>query len=255
MNMKKIVFFIVVMMSVMSCLNKGSYSQSGYADVNFEFSQEFYKTNFKDSLFFVADGDEGFTQISGYNSMNYMLVFGSCQLGSSFRGGFMMSYLKGEANGKLTADPAENDMYRVHAASGAVSSQTYAVFYDNPNDSMMPKHDIEFLYKDFGTCQVNACYVNNTTLVARKVQEHFVDGDKLVLKATGHRHDGTTAEADIVLAEFTESKDSVMYNWSVFDLSKLGAVDYVDFKVSSTNPEVPGYFCLDGLLAGIKVEF
>jgi hypothetical protein len=46
-----------------------------------------------------------------------------------------------------------------------------------------------------------------------------------------------------------------MYNWTPFQLSSLGTVDYVDFEVVSTNPEVPGYFCLDGYLASIKVEY
>ena len=46
-----------------------------------------------------------------------------------------------------------------------------------------------------------------------------------------------------------------MYNWSVFDLSSLGEVDYIDFEVTSTNPEVPGYFCMDGLLSTIVIEY
>jgi hypothetical protein len=76
-----------------------------------------------------------------------------------------------------------------------------------------------------------------------------------VLKATGVKSDGTTVATSITLAEYTEAKDSVMYNWSVFDLKPLGLVEFIDFNVESTNPNVPGYFCLDGLLAGIKVEY
>ena len=91
--------------------------------------------------------------------------------------------------------------------------------------------------------------------VARKISECFQDGDKLVLKVTGIRADGSKAEKSITLAEFTEAKDSVMYNWSVLDLSTLGDVDYVNFDVTSTNPDVPGYFCLDGYMASINVEF
>ena len=54
---------------------------------------------------------------------------------------------------------------------------------------------------------------------------------------------------------YAEAKDTVMYNWSVFDLSKLGDVDYIDFEVMSTNPDVPEYFCMDGFLAAIQVEY
>jgi hypothetical protein len=57
------------------------------------------------------------------------------------------------------------------------------------------------------------------------------------------------------LAEYTEAKDSVMYNWTAFPLSTLGAVDFIDFDLESTNPQVPEYFCLDGLLASIMIEY
>ena len=92
-------------------------------------------------------------------------------------------------------------------------------------------------------------------MVARKVRENFVDGDKLTLKAIGHKHDGTTVETSIVLAEYTEAKDSVMYNWTQFNLASLGAVDYIDFEINSTNASVPGYFCLDNLVAGVQIEY
>ena len=75
------------------------------------------------------------------------------------------------------------------------------------------------------------------------------------MKAKGTKFDGSVSEVSIVLAEYTEAKDSVMYNWTSFDLSKLGVVNFVDFEVESTNPQVPGYFCLDGYLASISVMF
>ena len=120
---------------------------------------------------------------------------------------------------------------------------------------MRPKYDIEFAYKELGACAPLGCYVNNTTLVARKIKEHFKDGDKLILKAKGTLADGTITETSIVLAQYTEAKDSIMYNWTPFSLSSLGAVDYVDFEVHSTNPDVPGYFCLDGYLASLNIEY
>lgn len=252
--MKKFLFFIAVAFSVMSCLDGGSFSQSYTADVTFEFSDNIYHNSFKDSLYFIPAGENGITG-EGFVYGNYPLVFAQKQVGGVFQGGFVMSYLKGEKDGKLTKPAAENDKFRVHASGGAAASKTYAVFYDNPVETVMPKYHIEFGYKDVGTCTPLACYVNNTTLVARKISESFKDGDKLVLKVTGIRHDGSKAEKSITLAEFTEAKDSVMYNWSVLDLSTLGDVDYVNFDVTSTNPDVPGYFCIDGYLANIKVEY
>ena len=245
--MKKILFCVAVALTMISCL-EGSYTQSYTADVTFELSNDVYANSFKDSLFVLSEGE-------GFVYMSYPLVFMQKQLSGTYQGGFMMSYLKGEADGKLSKAPAENDAYRVHALMGASGSSTYAVYYENPVESMRPKHDIEFGYKGLGTCTPLGCYVNNTTLVARKIKEHFKDGDKLVLKAKGTLADGTAKETSIVLAQYTEAKDSVMYNWTPFTLTSLGAVDYVDFEVVSTNPEVPGYFCLDGYLASIDIEY
>ncbi len=246
--MKKILFFAAVALAMVSCMSKGSFSQSYTADVTFECSSGIYANSFKDSLYVAPEGE-------GFVYMNYPFVFMQKQLDGKFHGGFLMSYLKGEANGMLGKAPADNDAYRVHAATGATGSNTYAVYYENPVESMRPKHDIEFMYRGLGTCAPLGCYVNNTTLVARKIKEHFKDGDKLVLKAKGTLPDGTTRETSIVLAEYTEAKDTVMYNWTAFGLSSLGAVDYVDFEVVSTNPDVPGYFCLDGYLASVAIEY
>lgn len=248
--MKKILFCVAVAFSMISCLEGGSFKQSYIADVTFEFSQSTYANYFKDSLYVATEG-EGFTY------MDYPILFAQKQMAGSFQGGFLMSYLKGEGDGFLTKPESENDAYRVWSAAGADNSTTYAVYYENPIESMRPKYDIEFGYKGVGTSYSTplGCYVNNTTLVARKIKEHFKDGDKLILKAKGTLADGTITETSIVLAQYTEAKDSIMYNWTPFSLSSLGAVDYVDFEVHSTNPDVPGYFCLDGYLASLNIEY
>lgn len=246
--MKKILIFLIAAYAAVSCLSKSSFSQSYTADFTFEFSPDTYSNLFKDSLYVMTEGDAFF-----YGQ--YPVFFYQKQLNGTFHGAFLLSYLKGEKNGELVKEPADNDAYRVHSASGATGSMTYSVFYDNPVTSMMPAHDCEFGYKSVGKFTPLGCYVNNTTLVARKIKEHFKDGDKLVLKAIGVRADGTKTEASITLAEYTEAKDSVMYNWTAFGLSSLGAVDYLDFEVQSTCQDVPGYFCLDGLLAGVSIEY
>ena len=246
--MKKILSLCLVAVSAISCLTQGSFSQSYVADITFDFTDKVYQTSFKDSVYVLSEG-------SGFAYGQYPIVFTQKYLDGKFQGGFLMSCLKGEGNGKLDEAAKGNDLYRVHSKSGADGTKGYAVFYNNPVESMMYPHDIEFGYKDAGSFTPYSCYVNNTTYVARAIKENFVDGDKLVLKATGHRHDGSTAAASIVLAEYTEAKDSVMYNWTKFDLSTLGSVDYVDFELNSTNSSVPAYFCIDGLLAGVQIEY
>ena len=253
--MKKILILLVAAFVAISCLNGGSYSQSYTADITFDFTNSSW---FKDSLYVMSDGE-------AFMFGSYPIFFYQKQENGTFQGGFLISYLKGEPNGELNKEPMSNDAYRVHAATGALSSgviingspsyNAYAVYYDNPNASMMPKYDIEFGYRELGTFTPYGCYVNNTTLVARKIQEHFKDGDKLVLKATGVTAGGIKRETSITLAEYTEAKDSVMYNWTPFTLSSLGTVEYIELEIESTCPEVPGYVCIDGLLAGVTVEY
>ena len=248
--MKKIVVLLFVAFAAVSCLDKGSYSQSYMADITFEFSDPVYTSSFKDSLYVLKSG-EG----DGFLYMQNPLLFSQKTMNSVFQGGFLMSCLKGGKDGALSDEPKDNDAYRVNAPSGSVGSRTYAVFYNNPVESMMLPHDIEFGYKDAGAFSPTGCYVNNTTLVARKVKEYFTDGDKLVLKAIGTKHDGSKVETSITLAEYTQAKDSVMYSWTAFPLNSLGAVDFLDFDLESTNPNIPEYFCLDGLLASIIIEY
>ena len=247
--MKKFIILIFIACTLVSCLSKsGSYSQTYTANITFEFSETAYANSFKDSIFVMTEGD-------GFLYMQHPLFFSQRYSNGVVQGGFSMSYLKGEKNGALTREPKANDAFRVYAETGHNASKTYAVFYDNPQESMMPPHDIEYGYKNSGYLTPQGCYVNNTTLVARKIKENFKSGDKLVLKAIGVKSDGSTVETSIKLADFTEKRDSVMYNWTEFPLSSLGTVDYIDFEVESTNPNVPAYFCLDNLVAGIQVEY
>ena len=246
--MKNILVFILTVLTAASCLDSGSYSQTYTADITFEFSETAYKESFTDSIYVMNEGN-------AFLYMQYPIFFAQTYSDGVVKGGFTMSILKGEKGGALTREPMANDAFRVNAESGQNGSKTYAVFYDSPIAADMPEHDLEYGYKNNGYMTPSGFYVNNTTLVARKVKECFQDGDKLVLKAIGVKSDGSTAETSIKLAEFTEAKDSVMYNWTPFPLSSLGIVDYIDFKVESTNPQVPGYFCMDSFVAGIYVEY
>lgn len=98
-------------------------------------------------------------------------------------------------------------------------------------------------------------YVNNTAEVVEAVKQNFVDGDRLVLKATGYLNGTKTGEAEIELAEYTEQKDSIIVNWTPFDLDKLGKVQYVEFEMISTKDNIPTAFCMDDMVARISLEY
>ena len=246
---RNFIVLITVALMAASCLGDASYSNKYTADITFEFDESVYKNYFgADSTYVLKDEDQGFYY-------DPSLVFGQTHEADTFLGGFLLSFLPGEANGALLKPEHVNDRYRVNAPTGATKSKCYVVFYDNPDNTKMPDPHMVFTYRGLGTCTIAGCYVNNTTLVARKVKEHFQDGDKLVLKAIGTTASGAKTETSITLAEYSEAKDTVMYSWTAFQLSALGAVDYIDFEIESTCPDVPGYVCIDGLLAGVAIEY
>lgn len=248
--MKRILLFFAMAFSLVSCLNS-NFSSVYNVTYTFEYTtNSVYEKEFsQDSIAVIADDGIGFSWLET------SLTFGQKASSKQFLGGFVMSYLQGEEKGALAKDENSNDRFRVYAPSGCDKSRTYTVFYDNKIDSMMPSEDIAFTYKSIGTCVMSDCYVNNTTLVARKIKEHFQEGDKLVLKATGYLKNSPTGSSSIVLAEKTAAKDSIMYTWSRFDLVPLGSVDRIDFTIESTNENVPTYACIDNVKASFELVY
>ena len=62
-----------------------------------------------------------------------------------------------------------------------------------------------------------------------------------------------TGRAEITLAERTSAVDSVMYNWTKFDLSNLKAVDMINFElVIPEGKAIPATVCMDDLMAQIE---
>ncbi len=244
--MKRIILFSLILLTAASCLKDAGWSTSYSLRVTFEFPDNVYPSYFDaDSLFYDKEG-------KGFSWGNTVLAFNQKTVDNEFCGGFLMSYQKGLPEG--TGLSEMDGTWRPNSPAGAYGSKTYAVFYDNPAEGMMPEKDMVFTHSYFGTCILNSCRVNNTALVAGKVQEHFEKGDKLVLKATGYLAGQKTGEAEFVLAEFSSQKDSIVSAWTNFDLDKLGSVDEVDFKVISPNEQVPGYFCIDEISANIALE-
>ena len=74
-----------------------------------------------------------------------------------------------------------------------------------------------------------------------------------MLTATGYLDGKETGKAEIYLADFRDSKDSVVTSWTPFALNKLGNIEYIDFELTSSKTEVPQYFCLDNFYANITL--
>lgn len=255
--MKKISIFITLAVLMVSCLPDGEYTRTYPVEATFEYSIDYKQEFGQDSLFFNDSHGYGF----GWDYLTFRHNVDT--VGKVFKGGMLLSYLSGR-----TFDPADslsmaqgdsaafaNDAFRLNSPSMFWNSKTYAVYYADPDESMMPEHDVEFMATEIGTCTMGLCYINNTRYVAYKVAQHFEDGDRLTLRATGYLKGTKTGENSIALADYSVQKDSIVSRWTMFDLSNLGEVDKVDFEVLSTKEEVPAYFCMDNFTASVTINY
>ena len=237
---KSLLLVIAVAFLAASCMNKSAFSQKYVTVTTFDYSNINYVEVFgSDSTYFDAT--------NGIGLMWDDLVFFHKVESGLFQGGFMLSYLKAAGTDEKPAEYVPND-YKV-AGTPFATRNVYAVFHQNPY-SEMPKHDIQFTASAYGTCTMTQCWVNNTDAVYEAVKRSLNSGETLKLVATGYLNEKVTGTAEIMLAA-----DTTMYNWTKFDLTKLGSVDAVDFELVCDNPAIPKYFCLDELTASINIEY
>lgn len=242
--MKKILFLFIAAFCAASCFDDGSgmgqkYSLAAtfqYSGVSFRSDSTF--VNHKDTIGF------GFDVLNFYHNLDEGLV--------RTEGGFTLSCAEMPKSG---VTEGLVNTFRAMVPTGMEKGNIYTVFRQNPDESKMPEHDVEFSYPEYGACKMVGCYVTNTVEVVEYVKKNFALGDRLSLKATGYLNGQKTGEAEFVLADFSAQKDSIVTKWSVFDLGKLGSVEHVDFELNSSNANVPTYFCMDSMVAEIALEY
>lgn len=241
----RVLFILSLLGAAVSCLGDSTYSGSYTEVATFEYTDMDYGYLFgKDSVYVDTVANVGF-------AWKNVFVFFQNIKDKEFTGGVMLSCLRG---GGATVPGADN-RFRVNASAGAYDSKTYVVFSENADASLMPEHDMFFAANGYGSCTMSGCMVNNTVQVMDSIKTNFVAGDKLLLKATGRLAGAVTAEAEFVLAEYSALKDSVVSAWTPFDLTALGKVDYVDFEVISSKPNVPAAVCIDNIQANVTITY
>ena len=239
--MKKIAFLICAVLFA-ACSIEGEYSESYRLVSSFEYSDINYTEIFgADSLYFDDKGKTGI--LWGDLVFKHKIADDG-----TFQGGFVLSHLKPAGLKEPSSDHLVSD-YR--AAGNPLSwENTYAVYQMNMEPSAMPDRDIEFLTKEYGTCKVSHCWINNTETVYN-ASKTFQNGDKLVLTATGYLNGAVTGMAEINLA----LPDTTIYNWTKFNLEKLGIVDAIDFELYASRMDIPTCFCIDDLTATIDISY
>ena len=251
-KMKKIIFYTIAAFLSVSCFKNITYTSMYHLLASFEYEQETVKWH-ADSTYYAGSEYLGLT-------WNDDLVFcHSVDDNNDFNGGFRLSCLEGliRPEGELESDAELDKTWRVYAPKNNVKN-AYSVFCFG---SRIPKSHIRFLTSKYGTCTMSACYVTNTAKVADEVKRNFQRGDKLTLTAIGYLNSQETARTSIDMADYTlfdkngEQKDSIISDWTKFDLSKLGTVDEVRFEMTSGMRSTSKYFCLDNLVCLINLEY
>lgn len=177
--------------------------------------------------------------------------------GARFTTGAYTNWWEGFAcsNTTDTTTPGYLNQFSAVTGSGYGGSANYAVTYTYYNPAQL-----EFLN---GPQTVAGAFVTNTTYALLSMRdgdgftERFggVDGtdpDWFRLRARGYGADGSlTGEAVFYLADFRfadDRQDYILDDWAWFDLTALGPVSRIEFRVSASDFGVPAYFAMDELM-------
>ena len=237
--MRNLIFTFFAFFVLTACLPESEMQSTYTVMATFEYAG----TDFgKDSLYIDTTYGYGF----GWDDLAFFHKLSDDK--TNHVGGFMLSRLKS------TSDPALDSTWRVVSGKGYMGSDTYIVHYTSPHSGNMPDYDIQFLNEKYGTCAPMGCYVNNTDLVVKAIKENFQLGDRLTLKAVGYKNGNMGSSVEMLLADYSAQKDSIVKAWTPFELSKLGTVDRIDIELLSTK-EIPLYFCMDNMTATVSLSY
>ncbi len=159
-----------------------------------------------------------------------------------------------------------SNQYSGFAGSGAQGSSNYGIGFVADSGSGL---NVDLA----AASSVTGAWFTNTTYAALSMRDGdgFAkkfggasgnDADYLLLTITGVNAGGqTTGSVDFYLADFRfadNSKDYIAQPWTFVDLSALGAVSKLNFKLSSSDNgafgmNTPAYFAMDGLTVAAAV--
>ena len=164
----------------------------------------------------------------------------------------------------------DNPSFDQYAAAGkAAQGANYAIWYDNYNRNVPePEYDRYVVKLDearviSGMAVTNNTYAVNAILNGDGMSEEeagkglpFHAGDYFKLLVIGYNNDVEVDTVEFYLADFRAEQEGEKWyyaeNWQWLDLTSLGAVDALGFKVETTKQNTyggttPTYFCFDNL--------
>ena len=151
------------------------------------------------------------------------------------------------------------DQWRNVVGKGYDNSENYGVVYPQPGT-------IDVLNKENGD-SIRGFYITNTPYAYSSIKNGdamsgaFQKGDYFKLIVIGKRADGTEKQVEYYLADYRAEKEADRYivdTWQWVDLSSLGEVKSVSFKMEGTKKNnygltTPAYFAFDNF-NGVRNE-
>jgi len=198
-----------------------------------------------------ADGSGGFTSDGFYFPNNYNSDWGSWS-------GFSVS------NMKDSSTAGWENQYSAITAEGVEQSDNYAVVYVSGEQQMVFDNPM----------QLNGFYATNATYtyLSMKNGDDFTkkfggpdgtDPDYFKLTVLGYNNsENKTDSVDFYLADFQSEEteeDYIIKDWKWIDLTSLGIVSSLKFKLESTDKgdwgmNTPAYFCIDNFTGSLAVS-
>ncbi len=152
--------------------------------------------------------------------------------------------------------------YALPGGGGAGGSANYAIGAFADSTFLMSTPRIDFA----APRRILSAEITNTTYTALSIlngdgfNDAFTDGDFLLLHINGKdAADNLVSSVEIVLADYRLATPLLLDDWTLFDLTPLGAVSALEFTMSASQAGTPFYFALDNLasvpLPGAAVLF
>lgn len=242
--MKKVLYAILTSLLLSSCLGSPMLEATDAVEMTFDYDNSL----FVDSLYFDTQYRTGY----GYeNLVFHQKIDGAPNL--TFKGGFMVSMLQTPKTGNT--ETLKNNKYRSNVKVDAAFKNKYAVFCQTDN---MPEKHLQFITLSNGlvsTCTATAVFVTNTVEVEDAIKNTFEDGNRLILTATSYLGGVKVNSTSINLAEYTTDKDTILSEWTLFDLRSLGNFDQIRFDIQAPmGKDIPKAVCMDHFLASISMK-
>jgi len=140
--------------------------------------------------------------------------------------------------------------FAVFDKGGYGQSLAYAVYHDTLS-TLMPEHAVLFAVpNEQSSCTMIQVCVQNVQAVAQAAlygtglaDGPFTDGDYLTLTISGSKNGTSTGSKSVKLVDGRH----LLEEWTQMDLTSLGSVDCLDFRLEASRSDMPLYCCIDDL--------